>query len=433
MEVLTIILMIILIVLLILIYAKFSGVLQRLDTIQNETRRTYENMVNLLSTENSKIRTETEKAYSNLRIELGNQLNNFGNLSSSNIRQITEVLKEQLALFSNQLKTLTDNFNTRLSELTIKIENNLKNIQESNEKKLDEMRITVDEKLHSTLEKRLSESFSVVSSRLEQVHKGLGEMQTLASGVGDLKKVLTNVKNRGVWGEMQLKSLLEQVFAPEQYAENVVVKSGSRENVEFAIKLPGKGDKTDEVVYLPIDSKFPLEDYQNLVFAQEKGDLDLINEYKKALINRIRSEADSISKKYINPPVTTDFAVLFLPLESLFAEVLSVPGLYDSLQQNQKVVITGPTTLYAFLGSLQMGFKTLAIQKRSSEVWNLLGAIKTEFTKFGTLLEKTQQKLDSASKEIDAAQKQSKKIEKKLGSVDSLPAPEEVKLLLGDE
>lgn len=433
MEILTIISLIILIVLSILIFTKFSAVLLRLDNIQNETRRTYENMVNLLSSENSKIRTENDKAYSNLRIELNNQLNNFGNLSSSNIKQITDVLNKNLDLFANQLKTLTVDFNTRLSELTGKIENNLKNIQESNEKKLDEMRMTVDEKLHSTLEKRLSESFSVVSTRLEQVHKGLGEMQTLASGVGDLKKVLSNVKNRGVWGEMQLKTLLEQIFASDQYAENVVVKSGSRENVEFAIKLPGKGDQKDEIVYLPIDSKFPLEDYQNLVYAQENGDIDAINEFKKALINRIKSEADSISKKYINPPVTTDFAVLFLPLESLFAEVLSVPGLYDSIQQNQKVVITGPTTLYAFLGSLQMGFRTLAIQKRSSEVWNLLGAIKTDFNKFGELLEKTQQKLDSASKEIEAAQKQTKKIEKKLGNVDSLPTPEEVKLLLGDE
>jgi len=346
-------------------------------------------------------------------------------MNSSNIRQISDLLKEQLSIFSEQLKNLTKDFNSRLDQLTSKIENNLKQIQENNEKKLEEMRATVDEKLHSTLEKRLNESFSLVSSRLEEVHKGLGEMQSLATGVGDLKKVLSNVKNRGVWGEMQVKVLIEQVLTPDQYDMNVVVKSGSRENVEFAIKLPGKSDLKDEIVYLPLDSKFPLEDYQNLTYAQENGDLAKIEEFRKALVNRIKTEASRISTKYINPPVTTDFAILFLPLESLYAEVLSIPGLYDSIQREHRVVIAGPTTLLAILNSLQMGFKTFAIQKRSSEVWRLLGAIKTDFNKFGDLLENTQKKLESASKEIGEAQKQSRKIERKLDDVKSIPMGEE--------
>lgn len=433
MEIVIIILLALVLLVSFIIVSKFSIIDEKLNLIIKENSETFQKTLNLISTEISKNRTENEKAYSNLRLELSNQLNNFGNTNSSNIRQISDVLKEQLAIFASQLKNLTGDFNSRLEQLTTKIENNLKLIQENNEKKLEEMRNTVDEKLHSTLEKRLNESFALVSSRLEEVHKGLGEMQTLATGVGDLKKVLSNVKNRGVWGEMQVKVLIEQILTPDQYDMNVVVKAGSRENVEFAIKLPGKNEQKEEIVYLPIDSKFPLEDYQNLVSAQENSDLQKIDEYKKALENRIKTESSRISTKYINPPVTTDFAVLFLPLESLYAEVLSIPGLYDFVQREQRVVIAGPTTLLAILNSLQMGFKTFAIQKRSSEVWRLLGAIKTDFNKFGDLLEKTQQKLDSASKEIGEAQKQSRKIERKLDNVKSLPIGEETNYLLENE
>ncbi len=433
MEIVIIILLALVLLVSFIIVSKFSIIDEKLNLIIKENSETFQKTLNLISTEISKNRTENEKAYSNLRLELSNQLNNFGNINSNNIRQISDVLKEQLAIFASQLKNLTGDFNSRLEQLTAKIENNLKQIQENNERKLEEMRNTVDEKLHSTLEKRLNESFALVSSRLEEVHKGLGEMQTLATGVGDLKKVLSNVKNRGVWGEMQVKVLIEQILTPDQYDMNVVVKAGSRENVEFAIKLPGKNEQKEEIVYLPIDSKFPLEDYQNLVSAQENSELQKIEEYKKALENRIKTESSRISTKYINPPVTTDFAVLFLPLESLYAEVLSIPGLYDFVQREQRVVIAGPTTLLAILNSLQMGFKTFAIQKRSSEVWRLLGAIKTNFNKFGDLLEKTQQKLDLASKEIGEAQKQSRKIERKLDNVKSLPIGEETNYLLENE
>jgi len=433
MEIVIIILLALVLLVSFIIVSKFSIIDEKLNLIIKENSETFQKTLNLISTEISKNRTENEKAYSNLRLELSNQLNNFGNINSNNIRQISDVLKEQLAIFASQLKNLTGDFNSRLEQLTAKIENNLKQIQENNERKLEEMRNTVDEKLHSTLEKRLNESFALVSSRLEEVHKGLGEMQTLATGVGDLKKVLSNVKNRGVWGEMQVKVLIEQILTPDQYDMNVVVKAGSRENVEFAIKLPGKNEQKEEIVYLPIDSKFPLEDYQNLVSAQENSELQKIEEYKKALEHRIKTESSRISTKYINPPVTTDFAVLFLPLESLYAEVLSIPGLYDFVQREQRVVIAGPTTLLAILNSLQMGFKTFAIQKRSSEVWRLLGAIKTDFNKFGDLLEKTQQKLDLASKEIGEAQKQSRKIERKLDNVKSLPIGEETNYLLENE
>jgi DNA recombination protein RmuC len=271
----------------------------------------------------------------------------------------------------------------------------------------------------------------MVSERLELVHKGLGEMQTLASGVGDLKKVLTNVKTRGTWGEIQLGNLLEQILTLEQYAQNVVTKKGSNERVEFAIKLPGR-DKNDSVVWLPIDAKFPLEDYQKLVEAQEQANLGLIEEFGKLLETRIKSEAKDIREKYIDPPHTTDFGILFLPVEGLYAEVLRRPGLCDLLQREYRVTITGPTTLAALLNSLQMGFRTLAIEKRSSEVWVVLGAIKTEFAKFGELLDKTHKKLEEASNIIDDATKKSRTIEKKLNKVQELPLSKQDMNLFGE-
>src|SRR5690606_17748789 len=264
-------------------------------------------------------------------------------------------------------------------ELRESVEKRLGDLQQGNEKKLEEMRLTVDEKLHKTLEQRLSDSFRQVSERLELVHKGLGEMQSLAAGVGDLKRVLTNVKTRGTWGEIQLGTLLEQVLTPEQYERNVATRGGSRERVEFAIKLPGRDDKP---LWLPIDCKFPLEDYQRLQEAQEAVDPVAVEAASKALESRVRLEAKTIAEKYVDPPNTSDFALLYLPIEGLYAEVLRRPGLFDALQRDYRVTVCGPTTLTAIRNSLQMGFRTLAIEKRSSEVWEILGAVKTEFGKF---------------------------------------------------
>jgi DNA recombination protein RmuC len=292
---------------------------------------------------------------------------------------------------------------------------------------LEKIRETVDEKLHSTLEKRLGESFKLVSERLELVHKGLGEMQHLASGVGDLKKVLSNVKTRGILGEVQLENLLSEIFTAEQYSKNVVTKKGSNERVEFAIKLPGKEKKG--ILWLPIDSKFPLEDYQQLLSAQEKGETEKIAELGKALENRIKAEAKDIKNKYLDPPYTTDFGILFVPVEGLYGEVLRRSGLYELLVRDYRVVIAGPTTLYAILNSLHMGFHTLEIEKRSSEVWTILNAVKTEFVRFGDILEKTQKKLQEASHTIEDATAKSRNIERKLNKVQEIPVPEIKKLI----
>jgi len=394
---------------------------QKIDNLRNELLRNKTDILSGIKEEIHQIRVENDKTNSNLRVEVSNQVKILGDSISGRMNDVSYSLKEQLSLFTKEIQRLTTNFDNRLEVLTSKIETNLKELQKDNNKKLEEMRVTVDEKLHSTLEKRLNDSFSIVSKRLEEVHKGLGEMQTLATGVGDLKKVLNNVKVRGIWGEMQLKTLIEQVLTPEQYAENISVKKGSREVVEFAIKLPGKNELKEDIVYLPIDSKFPLDDFQNLIEAQENGDKLRIDEHRKALEIRIKNEAKSISTKYIDPPATTDFAILFLPIEGLYAEVLRINGLLDFIQREYRVVITGPANFMALLNSLQMGFRTFAIQKRSSEVWRLLGIVKTEFVKFGDVLDKTQQKLDLASKELGEASKRSRSIERKLQNVQEIP------------
>ncbi len=394
---------------------------QKIDYLKDELLKSKVEILSALKSEIHQIRVENDKTNSNLRVEVSNQIKILGDSISGRMNDVSYSLKEQLSLFTKEIQRLTTNFDNRLEVLTSKIETNLKELQNDNNKKLEEMRVTVDEKLHSTLEKRLNDSFSIVSKRLEEVHKGLGEMQTLATGVGDLKKVLNNVKVRGIWGEMQLKTLIEQVLTPEQYAENISVKKGSREVVEFAIKLPGKNELKEDIVYLPIDSKFPLDDFQNLIEAQENGDKLRVDEHRKALEIRIKNEAKSISTKYIDPPSTTDFAILFLPIEGLYAEVLRINGLLDFIQREYRVVITGPANFMALLNSLQMGFRTFAIQKRSSEVWRLLGIVKTEFVKFGDVLDKTQQKLDLASKELGEASKRSRSIERKLQNVQEIP------------
>jgi DNA recombination protein RmuC len=293
-------------------------------------------------------------------------------------------------------------------------------MQKDNNDKLEVMRATVDEKLHATLERRLGESFKHVSERLEQVHKGLGEMQNLASGVGDLKKVLTNVKTRGTWGEVQLGNLLEQVMTPSQYERNVAVKRRSSERVEFAIKLPNGPDE-NRPLWLPIDAKYPMEDYQRLIAAREAGVAEQAEVLVRELVARIKSEARDIRDKYIAPPETTDFAILYLPTEGLYAEITQRPGLQEQLQREYRVMVGGPNTIAALLNSLQMGFRTLAIEKRSSEVWQILGAVKADFGKFGDLLEKTQKKLQEASNNIEAAASKTRVISRRLDKVQDLP------------
>lgn len=368
----------------------------------------------VLKDEMSTNRKELAESEKRLREELTGLFKGFG-----------DPLNKNFEGFSAKLTELIDKNEAKMEKVREAVEKKLENIQKDNTEKLEAMRKTVDEKLHETLEKRLGESFKMVSERLELVHKGLGEMQTLASGVGDLKKVLTNVKTRGIWGEVQLGNLLEQVLTPEQYEKNVITKKGSKDRVEFAIKFPGR----KETLLVPIDAKFPQEDYHRLVEAYEQGNLASVEEAGKNLEARIKSEAKDIQGKYIDPPNTTDFGIMFLPYESLYAEVLRRPGLAELIQRTYRVTITGPTTLFALLNSLQMGFRTLAIEKRSSEVWVLLGAVKTEFNRFGTILEKTHKKLQEASNTIEDAAKKSRTIERKLKDVQGLPQAKAVKLL----
>lgn len=350
------------------------------------------------------------------------QARNARQLSDSIGQRMTEIAtlqKHQLDTFSKQLETLTTSSNTRLEHVRATVEQKLHALQQDNSQKLEKMRETVDEKLHSTLEKRLGESFQVVSDRLEMVHKGLGEMQTLANGVGDLKKVLTNVKTRGVWGEIQLGSLLEQVLTKEQYEQNVKIKPNTTEFVEFAIKLPGKGD-ADHPMWLPIDSKFPQDAYQRLLDAQEAANLEEIETAGKMLDQQLKVEAKKINEKYIYPPHTTDFAIMFLPTEGLYADALRRPGMYELLQTKYRILVAGPSTLAALLNSLQMGFRTLQIEKRSSEVWTLLGVVKGEFSKFGDILDKTHKKLQEAGNTIELASRKSRNIERKLKRVEGV-------------
>jgi DNA recombination protein RmuC len=340
------------------------------------------------------------------------------------------------SVLAQQLAQLTEANDRRFAEVRATLEQRLKDIEANNAAKLEEMRRTVDEKLHATLEQRLGESFKLVSDRLEQVHRGLGEMQTLAAGVGDLKKVLTNVKTRGTWGEVQLEALLEQMLTPDQYAKNVATVPKSNERVEFAIRLPGRGlgegrDGTAAPVWLPVDAKFPREDYERLIDAQERADVAAIEEAGRALEARIRAEARTIAEKYVAPPHTTDFALLFLPTEGLYAEILRRPGLTDLLQRDFRVTVAGPTTLTALLNSLQMGFRTLAIERRSSEVWQVLGAVKTEFGKFGDVLAKTKSQLETVTRSIEAAEVRTRAMNRKLRDVEALPG-EEATDLLGD-
>jgi len=354
------------------------------------------------------------------RDEQKNSLKSFEEKFTLNVRDFNELQRQKLDQMMQQLDKIRETVELRL-----------KTLQDENIKKLDEMRATVDEKLQTTLEKRLSESFNQVSERLEQVHKGLGEMQNLATGVGDLKRVLSNVKTRGIMGEIQLGNILEQIMSPEQYVRDIATKKNTRDVVEYAIKLPGKDD-SGIAVYLPIDSKFPLEDYHALLDAYDKADTDLVNTVSKSLESSIKKFAKDIRDKYIDPPYTTDFGIMFLPVEGLYAEVVRRTSLIETLQREYKIVITGPTTLAAILNSLQMGFRTLAIEKRSSEVWKVLGAVKTEFSRFGDVLKKAQEKITKAGEDIDQlVGTRTRQIQNKLRAVQEMPYTEST-LLLGE-
>ncbi|WP_434738349.1 DNA recombination protein RmuC [Sphaerotilus sp.] len=378
------------------------------------------------------LRSEVQGSARGTRQELSAALAQFQRLlltqSGEASRTQSEHLHQLTEANDRRLAGLQQSMEQRLDAVQASVEQRLASLQADNERKLEQMRATVDEKLHATLEARLGESFKQVAERLEQVHRGLGEMQTLAQGVGDLKRVLGNVKTRGLLGEVQLGALLEQVFTVEQYATNVVTVPGSKDRVEFAIRLPGRGAAGHEApVWLPIDAKFPREDYERLLDAQDRADKPAAEQAARALEQRVRDEARAIAGKYLAPPHTTDFAVLFLPTEGLYAELLRRPGLNERLQRDHRVTLAGPTTLLAMLNSLQMGFRTLALEQRSAEVWKILGGVKAEFARFGDVLEKTRQKLHEASQTIEAAEVRTRAMARQLRVVE-LPgsAPQDI-------
>jgi DNA recombination protein RmuC len=373
-------------------------------------------------------RTESATTARELREELITTLNGITETMTRTMGEMSNAQKSQLEVMSSAITKLADASDRKLETIRHTVETKLESMHADNSKQLDQMRQTVDERLQGTLERRLSESFKQVSERLELVHKGLGEMQALATGVGDLKKVLTNVKTRGTWGEVQLGALLEQVLTPDQFDTNVATKDGG-ERVEFAIRLPGQGTHKDETVFLPIDAKFPLEDYQRLVEAQESGDLGAVEAAGRQLEARVKRCANDIAERYLNPPKSTDFGMLYLPTEGLFAEVIRRTGLAEVIQREYRVVIAGPTTLWSILSSLQMGFRKLAIQKRSSEVWNLLAAVKTEWMRYGGVLDAVQKKLHQASETIDKARVRSRAVGRTLREVQELPVSEAAAIL----
>ncbi|TNF72047.1 MAG: DNA recombination protein RmuC [Bacteroidetes bacterium] len=384
---------------------KFETVLERNEkTLKDEFERN---------------RRENQESAKANREELSRSLLSFEEKFTANIRELNELIRQKFGDFNKQQLENNKQAADHMKFIQERIEKHLVNIREDNTRQLNEMRKTVDEKLQSTLEKRLGESFKLVSERLELVHKGLGEMQNIANGVGDLKKVLSNVKTRGVLGEYQLGNILEQVLTPDQYSQNVNTRKGSQAHVEYAIKLPGKS--SDEDVWMPVDSKFPMEPYELLLAAYEGGNPAEIENCQKVLVKAVEGFAKEISEKYIDPPHTTDFGIMFLPVESLYAEVLRHPGLFETLQRKYKITITGPTTLSALMNSLHMGFRTLAVQKRSSEVWNVLGAVKAEFSKFSDQLSKVQKQLHTASGSLETLRgTRTKQIERKLHNVEML-------------
>jgi len=383
----------------------------------------------LLRAELRASREEASGAASELRQEVSRTHQASTDTLVKTISQIGESQTTKFQAFTGQLKALTESNQGGLKHLQETVDGRLQELRTSNERKLEQMREVVDEKLQSTLEKRLGESFKLVGDRLEAVQKGLGEMRTLASGVGDLKKVLTNVKTRGTWGEVQLGALLEEILTPDQFDRNFNPRPSSREVVEFAIRLPGASDDPEQAVWLPIDSKFPQEDYIRLVDASENGDVAAVQQAQGALIRSIQDSAKDVSTKYLNPPLTTDFAILFLPTEGLYSEALRHPGLVERLQREHRIVVAGPTTLAALLNSLRMGFRTLAIEQRSSEVWKVLGAVKHEFGKFGGVLDKVKRQLETAGRTLEETGVRTRAMERKLRSVEALPADASTEML----
>ncbi|NTU70396.1 MAG: DNA recombination protein RmuC [Coriobacteriia bacterium] len=374
-------------------------------------------------------REEAARAARDSREELTSSLNTANTTLSTNLTALGEMQRTQLDGVNRQLKDLGESNAKSLELIRTTVDARVKELQDGNEKKLEEMRKTVDEKLHDTLEKRLGESFKLVSERLEAVQRGLGEMQHLATGVGDLKRVLTNVKARGTWAEVQLGALLEQTLTTSQFARNVQTKPDSREVVEFAVRMPGPDDDPESCVWLPIDSKFPQEDYVRLQDAAERGDVEAVQKASDSLARSIKVQAEAISSKYLCSPFTTEFALMFLPTEGLYAEVLRHPTLADELQHNYHVVPVGPTNLTAFLSALRMGFQTLAIEQQSAEVWKILAAVKTEFGKFGDVLVKVKKQLNTAANTIGETERRSRAMERKLKNVESLPEAEATALL----
>jgi len=374
-------------------------------------------------------REEAARAAAASRQELSNSLEAANQTLALTLKSIGDVQREQLGGLSKDLKTLSESNQASLDRIRTTLDMRVGELQAGNEKKLEEMRKTVDEKLQSTLEKRLGESFKLVSDQLESVQKGLGEMQSLANGVGDLKRVLTNVKARGTWAEVQLGALLEEILAPGQYEKNVHVEKGSREVVEYAVKLPGPKGEPDSCVWLPIDSKLPQEDYVRIQDAADCADTVAEQRARDALARAIRLAAQDIHSKYVKPPHTTDFAIMFLGTEGLYAEVVRQPALVEELQMRHRVVVAGPTTLAALLSSLRMGFQTLAIEQQAAEVWRVLGAVKAEFAKFGDVLDKVKRQLDTASRTIEQTGVRTRAMERKLRSVEQLPDAEALQVL----
>jgi len=405
-------LLILVAVLLIVLLVRQNRLLRTQEKHQHQQNQYLQNLAYDLFDELDRQRDEHAAALSDGNANLLNTLTQLGQSQSG----LLESMQRQVLLSTRNQEERAGQMAASVTASLTQLDTRMESLRQANDRQLSEMRRTVDEKLTESLDKRLNDSFAQVSQRLEQVYKSLGEMQSLAVGVGDLKKVLTNVKTRGIWGEMQLGSLLSAMLAPNQYDENVAVVPGSAERVEFAVRLPGKDA---DVLYLPIDSKFPQEDYLRLVEASQSGDAAAADMARKALLQRIRQEAKRIAGKYVAPPYTTDFAVMFLPTEGLYAELAQAPELCESLQKEYRIVVAGPSTFTALLNALQMGFRTLAIEKRSSEVWSLLGAVKSDFDKFAEVLEKTRQRLVQATESIDSAFTRTRSIQRRLGAVET--------------
>ncbi len=406
----------------------FSPLEARLDALRESQERTDR----VVREEIARSRAEVQSYSQQERTELAGSLQAFGEALQKSITSIATLSNEQLESFARQLGHLTAANEKKLDDIRLEIDAKLRQMSEDNARQLDRLRETVDEKLQNTLEKRLGESFKQVSERLEQVHQGLGDMRQLAAGVGDLKKVLTNVKSRGTWGEVQLGALLEEMLAPDQYLKNVKIQPGTNDFVEFAIRLPGQGDTQNDSVLIPVDAKFPIEDYSRLLDAQERADAQGADDAVRQLEASIKKAAKDISSKYLAPPATTDFGIMFLPSEGLYAEVIRRTALVQLLQREHHIVISGPSTFAAFLTSLQMGFRALAISKRSGEVWKVLGEVKNAFGRFGDSLEVIRKRLEQAAGSVDDAQKKTKTLANKLRSVEALPEAPAV-LILDDD